>query len=106
MNVIYQTPKWPTGETFYLEMVNQGDGTMLGPFMADYWYRDLDGTWWGTPAEGMKPIGLRIRSQELYDGKLIIHANDGDMGDMDYLVWTRQDWDRERPGEDWVEAGE
>ena len=37
------------------------------------------------------------------DGPLILHANNGSIGDMDYAVWTHDEWTKAHPGEefDW-----
>ncbi len=98
----YVQPQWPEDEPFILEMLGEGGGYVLGPFTADDWYKDEDGTWWAGPLGG-KPIALRVRSQEQPDGgPLILHANDGRISDMDYAVWTESSWREAHPGEDWV----
>src|SRR5664279_3888328 len=97
----YVDPKWPN-EPFILEFIGpHGDGTVLGPFTAADWYKGDDGTWWGATQPGEKPTALRVRSQEQPDGgPLILHANNGSIGDMDYAVWTRARWATAHPGED------
>jgi hypothetical protein len=98
----YVRPGWPQDEPFILEMLGAGGGHVLGPFEARQWHRDPDGAWWGVSQIGEKPIGLRVRSQEqIQDGPLILHANDGSIGDMDYAVWTKSSWQEAHPGEDW-----
>lgn len=101
----YVQPRWPEDEPFILEMLGAGGGHVLGPFTADRWDPQPDGSMYYSDGY-THPITLRVRSREPPDpesgGPLILHANDGSMGDMDYAVWTRASWAKGHPGEGWL----
>jgi hypothetical protein len=100
----YEQPRWPQDQPFILEALGHGGGYVLGPFTADQWlpYPGEPGEIEGATQIAEKPIRLRVRGQEqINDGPLILHANDGSISDMDYAVWTRATWRAAHPGEDW-----
>lgn len=102
----YVQPQWPEDEPFILEMLGPGGGHILGPCSASDWTDNGEGNGAivGCAIEGEKPIVLRIRSQERPEGgPLILYANDGSISDMDYAVWTHDEWAKAHPGEefDW-----
>jgi hypothetical protein len=74
-------PKFPDG-WFLLESIpSSGEHSFaLGPFQADDFITEPDGSIAYVGQD--RPIGLRVRSQE---GD-VLHANDGDMGPMDYRI--------------------
>lgn len=78
---IYIRPDWPEG-SFNLRALN--GGWEIGPFTKDSWQDDgPDGRIAASErGPGAKPTGLRVRRQT---GN-IVHANNGDMGPMDYRI--------------------
>lgn len=85
----YITPAWPDGE---FNLLAEKGKFELGPFTADSWAEDDDGSlWW---SHGVShPVHLRVRMQT---GDLI-HANNGDVGAMTCRIVPLADPVRSEP---------
>ncbi len=74
----YLVPRWPEGE-FVLRALD--GGWEIGPFTAEGFQQLEDGTL--LYADGVShPVILRVRGQD----RDVIHANDGSIDPMDYLI--------------------
>ena len=86
----YLVPRWPDGP---FNLLAEKGGVELGPFTAESWAVNDDGSLECWPSDGSHPVRLRVRMQT---GDLI-HANNGDMGPMTFRIVVLNDGPESTP---------